>query len=70
MQKQGWVFGCHSLSVNRFPVRLPPAQDDLFQRTLEPVKTALKDSGLAKSAVNTVILAGSGGYFRAVSENA
>ncbi|CAL1149251.1 unnamed protein product [Cladocopium goreaui] len=32
--------------------------DDLFQRTLEPVKTALKDSGLAKSDVNTVILAG------------
>eukprot|EP00435_Cladocopium_sp_Y103_P025265 s3162_g6.t1 len=37
---------------------VPQAADELFQRTLEPVKTALKDSGLAKSDVNTVILAG------------
>ena len=49
------------------PVRFSPAQDDLFQRTLEPVKTALKDSGLAKSDVNTMTLAGSGRFVRAVS---
>ena len=33
-------------------------EDELFLRALEPVKTALKDSGLAKSEINTVILAG------------
>ena len=32
--------------------------DDLFQRTLEPCKAALKDSGLSPSEINEVILVG------------
>ncbi|CAE7219858.1 hsp-3 [Symbiodinium natans] len=32
--------------------------DELFRRTLEPVQSALKDAGLHKSEVTTVILAG------------
>ena len=31
---------------------------ELFMRTLEPVRAVLKDAGLEKTDVNTVILAG------------
>lgn len=54
---QGFANG-KDLSETLTRAQFEKLNDDLFQRTLEPVKTALKDSGLAKSDVNTVILAG------------
>jgi molecular chaperone DnaK len=50
--------GPKHLNLKLSRAKLEALVDDLIQRTIEPCKTALKDSGLQASAINEVVLVG------------
>ncbi len=50
--------GPKHLNMNLTRSKLEQLTDDLLQRTLKPIETALKDAGLTKNDINEVIMVG------------
>ena len=49
-------------------VQFESLNDDLFQRTLEPLTKALKDSNLSKKDIDEIVLVGGSSYIPKIQE--